>query len=37
MGVYELQPMSAINDVLDRLEHGKVASRVVLDFSRAGR
>ena len=33
---YELQPLSAINDVLDRLEHGKVASRVVLDFSHAG-
>lgn len=34
---YELQPLSAINDVLDRLEHGKVASRVVLDFSQTGR
>lgn len=30
----ELQPLSAINDVLDRLHHGKVASRVVIDFSR---
>jgi len=30
----ELQPLSAINQVLDRLEHGKVASRVVLDFAR---
>jgi propanol-preferring alcohol dehydrogenase len=29
----ELQPLSAINQILDRLEHGKVASRVVLDFA----
>jgi propanol-preferring alcohol dehydrogenase len=29
----ELQPLSAINQVLDRLEHGNVASRVVLDFA----
>jgi propanol-preferring alcohol dehydrogenase len=29
----ELQPLSSINDVLERLEHGKVASRVVIDFS----
>jgi propanol-preferring alcohol dehydrogenase len=28
----ELQPLSAINDVFDRLEHEKVAGRVVLDF-----
>ncbi|CAM3086310.1 zinc-dependent alcohol dehydrogenase [Paracoccus nototheniae] len=28
----ELQPLSAINEVFDRLEHGKVAARVVLDF-----
>ena len=28
----ELQPLSAINSVLDRLEHGQVASRVVIDF-----
>ena len=28
----ELQPLSAINDIFDRLEHGKVAGRVVLDF-----
>jgi alcohol dehydrogenase, propanol-preferring len=28
----ELQPLSAINEVFDRLEHGKVAGRVVLDF-----
>jgi len=31
----ELQPLSAINDVFDRLEHGKVASRVVLDIEAA--
>lgn len=30
----ELQPLSAINTVLDRLEHGRVLSRVVLDFAR---
>ncbi|MFN3273229.1 MAG: zinc-dependent alcohol dehydrogenase [Paracoccus sp. (in: a-proteobacteria)] len=29
----ELQPLSAINDVLDRLEHGKVAARIVLDIN----
>lgn len=29
----ELQPLSAINEVLTRLEHGDVASRVVIDFS----
>ena len=28
----ELQPLTAINDVLHRLELGKVASRVVIDF-----
>ena len=28
----ELQPLSAINDVLGRLEHGDVASRVVIEF-----
>jgi propanol-preferring alcohol dehydrogenase len=28
----ELQPLSAINSVFDRLEHGKVDGRVVLDF-----
>jgi alcohol dehydrogenase, propanol-preferring len=39
----ELQPLSAINDVFDRLRAGKVAGRVVLDFApsvaaaRAGR
>jgi len=31
----ELQPLSAINDVLERLEQGKVASRVVIDFTGA--
>ena len=29
----ELQPLSAINQILDRLEYGKVASRVVVDFA----
>ena len=29
----ELQPLSAINSVFDRLEHGDVPSRVVLDFA----
>jgi propanol-preferring alcohol dehydrogenase len=29
----ELQPLSAINQVLDRLGRGEVAARVVLDFS----
>ncbi len=28
----ELQPLSAINEVLDRLKEGRVASRVVIDF-----
>ena len=31
----ELQPLSAINSILDRLEHGDVPSRVVLDFGGA--
>jgi propanol-preferring alcohol dehydrogenase len=31
---FELQPLSAINEVFDRLVHGQVASRVVLDFTR---
>jgi alcohol dehydrogenase, propanol-preferring len=31
----ELQPLSAINEIFQRLEHGDVASRVVLDFQRA--
>ena len=29
----ELQPLAAVNEVFDRLEHGKVAARVVLDFA----
>jgi propanol-preferring alcohol dehydrogenase len=29
---FELQPLLAINGIFDRLEHGKVAGRVVLDF-----
>jgi propanol-preferring alcohol dehydrogenase len=28
----ELQPLSAINTVFDRLEHGDVPARVVIDF-----
>lgn len=28
----ELQPLSAINQVFERLEHGDVPSRVVIDF-----
>ena len=28
----ELQPLSAINEIFDRLKHGKVAGRVVLDI-----
>jgi propanol-preferring alcohol dehydrogenase len=31
----ELQPLSSINQIFDRLEHGEVASRVVLDFAHA--
>ncbi len=30
----ELQPLSSINGIFDRLEHGDVPSRVVLDFAR---
>ncbi len=30
----ELQPLSSINHVFDRLKHGDVPSRVVLDFAR---
>jgi propanol-preferring alcohol dehydrogenase len=30
----ELQPLSSINHIFDRLEHGQVASRVVLEFAR---
>jgi propanol-preferring alcohol dehydrogenase len=29
----ELQPLSAVNDVFGRLQHGDVAARVVLDFA----
>jgi hypothetical protein len=31
----ELQPLSSINHILERLEHGDVPSRVVLDFAPA--
>jgi len=31
----ELQPLSSINQVFNRLEHGDVASRVVLEFGRS--
>ena len=31
----ELQPLSGINDIFERLEHGDVPSRVVLDFTHA--
>jgi len=31
----ELQPLSAINDIFKRLEHGDVPARVVLDYSAA--
>jgi propanol-preferring alcohol dehydrogenase len=30
----EMQPLSAINQIFERLEHGDVASRVVIDFAR---
>jgi len=30
----ELQPLSSINQIFDRLEPGQVESRVVLDFAR---
>jgi alcohol dehydrogenase, propanol-preferring len=29
----ELKPLSAINEIFERLEHGEVASRVVLEFA----
>jgi propanol-preferring alcohol dehydrogenase len=29
----ELQPLASINDIFTRLQHGDVASRVVLNFS----
>jgi len=32
----ELQPLSSINQIFDRLEPGQVESRVVLDFARGG-
>lgn len=31
----ELQPLSSINQVFDRLEHGDVPSRVVIEFGRS--
>jgi propanol-preferring alcohol dehydrogenase len=31
----ELHPLSSINQIVDRLEHGDVPSRVVLDFAPA--
>jgi propanol-preferring alcohol dehydrogenase len=31
----ELQPLPSINQIFDRLEHGDVPSRVVLDFAPA--
>ena len=31
----ELQPLSAVNQMFERLEHGDVPSRVVLDFTQA--
>jgi propanol-preferring alcohol dehydrogenase len=33
----ELQPLSSINAIFDRLEHGDVPSRVVLEFLAAGK
>jgi len=30
----ELQPLSSINHIFERLKQGDVASRVVLDFAR---
>jgi propanol-preferring alcohol dehydrogenase len=30
----ELQPLSSINEIFDRLEHGDVESHVVLNFAR---
>jgi len=32
----ELQPLTAINDIFDRLQHGRIAGRVVIDFPAAG-
>ena len=31
----ELQPLSSINQIFDRLKHGDVPSRVVIDFAPA--
>jgi len=31
----ELEPLSAINDIFKRLQHGDVAARVVLDYCKA--
>jgi len=31
----ELQPLSAINQIFERLEHGEVPSRVVIDFAKS--
>ncbi len=31
----ELQPLASINQIFDRLEHGDIASRVVLEFVQA--
>ena len=31
----ELQPLSAINEIFKRLEHGDIPARVVLDYSTA--
>jgi propanol-preferring alcohol dehydrogenase len=33
----ELQPLSSINNIFDRLQRGDVASRVVLDFTTTAR
>ena len=33
-GDIELEPLSSINQIFDRLEHCDVASQVVLDFAR---
>jgi propanol-preferring alcohol dehydrogenase len=30
----ELEPLASINSIFERLEHGKVAGRVVLDFTK---
>jgi propanol-preferring alcohol dehydrogenase len=31
----EVRPLSSINEIFDRLEHGDVESRVVLEFASA--